>query len=197
MRFLAAEAISPVIANLLLCAIAVIVAVLVFLFCRGFSFVVWNTDEPCIFEIVDINHTDEDDHHLNYDSRVSLWYNPNSPSKDENTTEAAMTEFWERLGVHKTEPDRTHNYVKNDLYPIFFKNGQKVYARIKTMEAHEFIPTHHTGVQYITGEGSKWCPNGRIIVDFTDGTFRPGDVVRVEIRDVGTDALISADTYTA
>lgn len=197
MGSLAAAANSHIIAELLLCAIVFIVATLILLFCQGFSFSFQIAEEPCIFEIIDINHTDEEDHHLNYDSRVSLWYNPDSPPEDENATEAAMTAFWERLGVRKIEPDRTRYYNKNNLYPIFFKNGQKVEARIETMEAHEFIQTHHTGSQYMTGKGSKWCPNGRIIIDFADGTFRPGDVVRVEIRDVRTNALISADTYTA
>ncbi|WP_342676013.1 hypothetical protein [Methanofollis sp. UBA420] len=190
------EATSHLIGELILCAIVMTAAVLLIIYCPEFSFSFSISEEPCIFEIIDIAHVDDDSpYSMNYDSRVALWYNPRPPPEDAG--DAAMKEFWKRLGVHMTEPDRTCYYVKNDLYPTFFKNGQKVEACILTMEAHEFIQTHHTGTQYMTGEGSMWCPNGRIIVDFANGTFRPGDVVRVEIRDTRTDALISADTYTA
>jgi len=189
------EAASSLVGELMVCAIVFIAFILLLIWCLGFFFSFSITEEPCIFEIIDINHTDEKDHHLNYDSRVSLWYNPYPPP--ENTVDAAMKEFWKCLGVYKTEPDRTRYYVKNDLYPTFFKNGRKVEAHITTMEAHKFIQTRHTGSQYMTGEGSMWCPKGRIIIDFADRTFYPGDVVRVEIRDVRTGALVSADTYTA
>ncbi|MDD4254124.1 MAG: hypothetical protein PHP59_01980 [Methanofollis sp.] len=190
------EATSHLIGELILCAVVMTAAVLLIIYCLGFSFSFSISEEPCIFEIIDIAHVDDDSpYSMNYDSRVALWYNPRPPPED--ASDAAMKEFWKRLGVHTTEPDRTRYYVKNDMYPTFFKNGQKVEARILTMEAHEFIQTHHTGTQYMTGKGSMWCPNGRIIVDFPNGTFRPGDVVRVEIRDTRTDALISVDTYTA
>lgn len=190
-----AEAASHPLADLILCALVLILALLLLLFLPHFSFSFSTPEEPCIFEIVAINHTKEKTHELNYDSRVTLWYNPHPPPED--ARDAAMKEFWKHLGVRKTEPDRTRYYVKNDLYPVFFKNGRKVEARIQTLYAYEFISTHHNGAQYMTGRRSKWCPNGRITIDFTDCTFRPGDVVRVEIRDVRTGALVSADTYTA
>jgi hypothetical protein len=189
------EADSSTIGTLILCALVLILALLLLLLCLGFSFSFSITEEPCIFEIVDIAHVDDKTNRMNYDSRVTLWYNPHPPPED--TVDAAMKKFWKVVGVEVIEPDRTRYYVKNDLYPTFFKNGQKVEARILTMEAHEFIQTHHTGTQYMTGTGSKWCPNGRIIIDFADRTFYPGNVVRVEIRDVRTGALVSADTYTA
>ncbi|WP_298665922.1 hypothetical protein [uncultured Methanofollis sp.] len=189
------EGVSPPLGSLIFCALTLALAALLVLIFPHFSFSFSVQDEPCIFEIVDINHTREKTHELNYDSRVTLWYNPRPPP--EGAGDVALKEFWKRLGVHKTETDRTRYYVKNDLYPTFFKNGQKVEARILTMEAHRFIQTGHTGTQYMTGTGNMWCPKGRITIDFADGTFRPGDVVRVEIRDVRTDALVSADTYTA
>ena len=65
------------------------------------------------------------------------------------------------------------------------------------MYAHEFIQTHHYGVQTMNGEGSRWYPGRPITIDFTDGTFRPGDVVCVEIYSNTDGRLISADTYTA
>jgi hypothetical protein len=189
------EAESPLVAGVILCAIVIIAAAIILLFCLGFSFSFSITEEPCIFEIVDIRHIAEDGHTLNCDSNVTLWYNPHPPPED--TVDAAMKEFWKVVGVEVIEPDRTREYVKDDLNATFFKNGQKVRARISTMDAHELISTHHTGVQRMNGTGRAWCPGDSIYIDLNDRTFYPGNVVRVEIRDVRTGALVSADTYTA
>jgi hypothetical protein len=191
------EAESPLVAVAFLCAIGIIAAVIVLLFCLGFffSFSFSTAEEPCIFEIVEVRHIAEDGHTLNCDSRVTLWYNPHPPP--ENAVDAAMKMFWKVVGVEVVEPDRTREYVKNDLNATFFKNGRKVRARISTIDAHELISTHHTGVQRMNGTGRVWRPGDSIYIDLKDHTFYPGNVVRIEIRDVRTGVLVSADTYTA
>ena len=105
--------------------------------------------------------------------------------------------MWWYLGTPEDNADRTREYEKSDLSAHFFRNGEPISASIPTMYAHEFISTHHYGVQTMNGEGSRWYPGRPITIDFTDGTFRPGDVVRVEIYSNTDGRLISADTYVA
>ena len=181
-------------ANLLLVAITMILAALVLLMLNLSSLYLDMGREPCIFEIDSINHLDEDGQTLKYDSRVTLRYNSTPVSPDIHDPVYLMREY---LRCREDNADRTAWYKKDDLSAQFYKNGEPLPARIPTMEAHEFISTHHYGIQYITGTGSLWCPGGRITIDFTDGTFRPGDVVRVEIYSNTDGRLISADTYVA
>jgi len=188
------EAVSALQADLLLVAIAMILAVLVLLMFYLPSLDLDMTGAPCIFEIVSINHLDEDGKTLKYDSRVTLRYNRTPASLDIRDPTDLM-----RLYQRSPEEnaDRTAWYVKHDLSAQFFKNGEPLFVRIPTLDAHEFIPTHHYGVQYMKGTDSHWCPGGSITIDFTDGTFRPGNVVRVEIYSNTDGRLISADTYIA
>jgi len=188
------EAVSSLQANLLLVALAMILAALVLLMFHLPSLDLDMTGAPCIFEIDSINHLDEDGHTLKYDSRVTLRYNSTPTSPDVRDPVYLMREY---LRCREDNADRTAWYVKDDLSAQFFRNGEPLFVRIPTLDAHEFIPTHHYGVQYMKGTDSHWCPGGRITIDFTDGTFRPGDVVRVEILSNTDGRLISADTYTA
>jgi hypothetical protein len=188
------EAISSLQANLLLIAITMILAALVLLMLHLSSLYLDMAGEPCIFEIDSINHLDEDGQTLKYDSRVTLRYNSTPVSPDIHDPVYLMQAY---LGCREDNADRTAWYVKDDLSAQFFRNGEPLFVRIPTLDAHEFIPTHHYGVQYMKGTDSHWCPGGRITIDFTDGTFRPGDVVRVEILSKTDGLLISADTYVA
>ncbi|MDK2974656.1 MAG: hypothetical protein PWP08_1027 [Methanofollis sp.] len=192
------EAVSALQAELLLVAIVIILSAMILaylLLTSGMlSFDPGMAGAPCIFEIVSINHLDEDGQTLKYDSRVTLRYNRTPTSPDIRDPAYLMRQY---LGYQEENADRTAWYVKDDLSAQFFRNGEALPSRIPTMEAHEYISTHHYGVQYITGTGSQWCPGGSITIDFTDGTFRPGDNVRVEIYSNTDGRLISADTHTA
>jgi hypothetical protein len=42
---------------------------------------------------------------------------------------------------------------------------------------------------------SRWYPDQQLYIDFSDGTFRPGDTIRIEIYDKKTGKIISRDTY--
>jgi hypothetical protein len=126
-------------------------------------------DVPATFQITSVLHTNEHGV-LNYDSRVVLL----------NTG--------------------TTNYPNKYLRAIFLKNGKPVNSRIQTMNGHDFISTAHFGVQTMGGTGSQgifWGPGERIALDFTDGTFHPGDIISAEIYDTTTNLLISRHAYKA
>lgn len=187
-------AVSALQAELLLIAIAMILAVLLLLMLHPPSLYLDLTRPPCIFEIEAVHHLDEDGKTLKYDSRVTLRYNRPPASPDIRDPLYLMRLY---LRTPEENADRTAWYEKSDLSAQFYRNGEPIYVSIPTLYAHEFIPTHHYGVQYMTGTGRLWCPGGRITIDFTDGTFRPGDLVGVEVYSKSAGRVISADTYLA
>lgn len=189
------EAVSALQATLLLVAITMILAALVFLrIPLHFSLDLGMTEPPCIFEIVSIKHIDDATGTMKWDSRVTLRYNRTPVSFDIRNPDDLMHRY---LGTEEENADRTEWYVKDDLSARFFRNGVALNIDIPTMDADKFIPTHHYGVQTMNGEGDHWYPGSSITIDFNDGTFRSGDVVRVEIYSNTDGRLISADTYTA
>ncbi len=91
-------------------------------------------------------------------------------------------------------------YDNRQLMAVFFRNGQEVDAPIPTMNGEEFISTHHTGVQTMGGSGCRgrtWEPRERVVIDFSDRTFRLFDQVRVDIVDKRTGQVISRHSRTA
>jgi hypothetical protein len=42
---------------------------------------------------------------------------------------------------------------------------------------------------------AKWYPDQSIWIDFSDGTFGPGDTIRIEVFDTTTGKIISRDTW--
>jgi len=131
----------------------------------------WDNGEiPAIFKITSISHVDEKTGALNYDSRVIILHTGLAPFQNEN------------------------------LIAKFFKNEQPVPCKILTMHGEDFIPTHHFGIQTISGEGCKgttWLPGERVALDFNDKTFHPGDLVTAEIYDTTTGKIISRHSYRA
>lgn len=186
------QGVSPQVGTLLLVAMTVILALSILAIGLGFqlSFDLFPQDEPCIFEIEKVTHNYSG---KQYASMVTLWYN-DTPTQPVDDVESRLKKLfgWERV-----EPDRKKDYVKDNLWAQFYRNEELLYTKIPTMDAHLFIPTHHYGIQTMSGHSSKWCPNGRITIDFSDGTFHPGDIVRVEIYSKSEGRLISADTHTA
>ena len=107
---------------------------------------------------------------LNYDSRVLLRH----------------------MGTTSLENDQ--------LKPVFYRNGIIVPCRISTMNGHKFVPTVHIGVQTMGGmgcSGETWEPGEKILIDFTDGTFLPGDRVRMDVIDKISGLTVSSHSYTA
>jgi hypothetical protein len=127
------------------------------------------TETPSFIEIRRFYHENEHGA-LNYDSRVILYHNG------------------------------TENLENSKLWAEFYRNGGKLPVIIETLNGYEFVSTHHQGVQTIGGlgcSGPSWSPGEKILIDFSDGTFHPGDQVRVDIFVRPSGALISQYTRTA
>jgi FlaG/FlaF family flagellin (archaellin) len=162
-------ALSPVTATTLMVAVTIILAAIIaamIFFLPSVQY--FFAPIPAIFTITSIESTDEITGILNYDSRVILRHTG------------------------------TATYQNKNLRAQFYKNGVQVNANIQTLNGHDFISTIHTGVQWMGGmgcEGVMWTPGEMTAIDFTDGTFRPGDSVQVDIIDSTTNQIISRHTY--
>jgi len=155
---------SNTIATFLLVTITIILAMLVLLMCLNFQLDFTEVIEtPSFIEIRSVIHTNEPGA-LNYDSRVVLFHNG------------------------------TKSYPNKDLTAVFYRNGNRLSCTIETLNGHDFIPTHHFGIQTIGGLGcqqDKWNPHEKIVIDFTDRTFHPGDTITVEIYQKPKNFLVS------
>jgi hypothetical protein len=164
-----ANATSYPVGIILLVAITFLLALLVLLMVQFQPFAFTREKEiPAIFTITSIQGVDEITGHLNYDSRLILLHTG------------------------------TVEYQNRDLKAIIVKNGERVSCVINTMNGHDFISTSHTGVQWMGGSGCSgetWSPHERISLDFSDGTFHPGDVVQIDVIDKVTDKTISRHTF--
>ena len=124
---------------------------------------------PSFLEIKSIRHESESGP-MNYDSRVTLYHNG------------------------------TIKYKNRDLYAVFFRNQEQVPCSIGTLNGYDFISTHHYGVQTLAGAGCSgewWSPYEKIAIDFTDGTFHPGDRITVEVYQNPGARIVSRHSRTA
>jgi flagellin-like protein len=147
------RAVSPQIGVILLVAITLVLAILVLLLFHLPSFDFLKQKEPSFLEIRSVFHQDEHGY-LNYDSRVILFHSG------------------------------TETLNNSQLWAEFYRNGTKLPVNIITMNGNEFISTPHYGVQTMGGlgcSGSTWTPGEKIALDFSDGTFHPGDTIRADI----------------
>ncbi len=161
------DATSHTTATILLVAITIILALLVLLMFRMPAFEWYKP--PSFLEIQDVYGVNEQGV-LNYDSRVLLCHTGTASLKND------------------------------DLKALFYRNDVLLPCRISTMNGHNFIPTVHIGVQTMGGPGCSgptWEPREKIIIDFTDGTFHPGDRVRMDVFSRSTGALVSSHAHTA
>ena len=159
------NAASDSIGVILMVSVTFLLALLVLLMITIQPFA-WNMEKeiPEIFTITSIESVDEITDHLNFDSRVILLH----------TGETA--------------------FQNRNLTAKFFKNGQPVSCSITTMNGHDFIDTIHWGVQWMGGmgcSGATWSPGEMMRIDFTDGTFHPGDRVQVDIFNKNGNEIIS------
>lgn len=166
-------AISPIMGIILMIGIVIILAMLVLLMCLGFQMPHGEPQVPDIFRIVNINHFD-DNGKLDYNSYVVL----------KNTGKKS--------------------YRNGYLSVKLFVNGAGINCNLITLNGNAFCSSNHYGVQNIGGEGtrgnnlysiSRWYEGQDIFIDFNDGTFRPGDTIRIEVYDSITGQIISRDTY--
>jgi len=141
--------------NILLLAIVIIAGALILAYLLGFLTFLWGTSPfPSPIQIYGVYHTHDIHPNSRSDSRVVLINNSDI------------------------------EYPNKDLMANFLRNGQEVHACINTLNGHLFIPTAHNGVQWMGGPGcsdSNFSPHETIVIDFTDDTFRMGDLVTVTI----------------
>ncbi len=92
------------------------------------------------------------------------------------------------------------DYPNRDLVARFFRNREPVLTGIFTLNGHEFIKTHHYGVQYIGGEGCKdalFARNEMLKVNLKNGLIRPGDLVELRVYQKGvTDTLLPINGWS-
>ncbi|MDO8874389.1 MAG: hypothetical protein Q7V05_16945 [Methanoregula sp.] len=89
-------------------------------------------------------------------------------------------------------------YKNQNLYAKTYKNGIPLDCVISTMNGHDFISSHHFGIQNIKGmSGKTWYANLAISINYKDRTFHPGDEVTFEVYDNTTNKIISRHMYTA
>jgi flagellin-like protein len=158
---------SPVTGIILLIGITFILAMLVLLMCLGFRLPSGDTSVPAIFVINQIRHVNPYGI-LDYDSYVVI----------ENTGKIP--------------------YDNRNLYARAYRNGEHVPCDIPTMNGNDFLPTHHFGIQKLGGFGSHdflWYPGATIYIDYTKGTFHPGDIVQFDVYDRTNRTIISRNTY--
>jgi hypothetical protein len=89
-------------------------------------------------------------------------------------------------------------YNNQNLYAKTYKNGIPLDCVISTMNGHDFISSHHFGIQYIKGmSGKTWYSDLAISINYKDKTFKPGDEVTFEVFDNTTNQIISRHMYRA
>jgi hypothetical protein len=165
---LAEDAVSPVLGIILNIAIVLILAMLVLLMFHIPTLYGDDGGIPAIFIITSVESIDDYTGRMNYDSRVII--------------------------LHTGQL----NYENRNLSANFYKNGIPVRCNIESFHGADVTGSIHSGIQWMGGPGCSgdlWTPNERTKIDFTDGTFRPGDSIRMDIIDKKTDSVISRHTF--
>lgn len=163
------QAMSPVIAEILMIGIVMILAIIVLLLFKLPSFYFFEAEAPSSLQIMGVYHENEYGY-LNYDSRVILV----------------------NKGVDKYENGELYAafYRNGEMVPckIETMNGNEFIST-----HHDGVQTlGGSGCR-----GDFWNPNEKIAIDFTDLTFRPGDEIKMEIFRKPSKNLISRHLYTA
>jgi flagellin-like protein len=160
--------ISPATGAILLVAITIALAMIVLLM---FSFPdmdpLKDPDVPVIFEITEIRDTNPQGV-VNHDSFMKLV----------------------NIG--------TRAYDNRKLYAKTYRNGVLLPCMIPFINFNDFIDVHPNGIETIGGPGTgnyHWNPGAEIFVDYSDGTFRPGNVVTFEVYNRTNNRIISRDIY--
>jgi len=149
------DGVSPVIAELLLLALALILCALLAACLMNYSctpLVPSPSEPPEILAIVSVDHYN--DKKLTFASKVKL----------------------RNIG---TKPLVNQNYSAE-----VYINDVKQYVIINTLQAHDFIDTHHFGISTISGSGPtgyEWEPGNSGDFDLLDSMVQPGCTLRIDI----------------
>ena len=122
----------------------------------------------------------------------SFWFesgcecNPPSPIKitqiDNEKTSAGR--YKSIVTIQNTAP---YSLPNDDLRLELFINGKK-FRDVSTLNGHNFIASHHYGVQTIGGLGThnqNMVSNSFITIDFADNTIYPDEIVTIRIYQKG------------
>jgi hypothetical protein len=155
---------------ILMIVITIILAGVLLAMLLMFQVALLDTDAPEIFKVTTIRHVDEHGV-MNYDSRLVL--------------------------VHTG----TIAYENRKLMAKIKKNDVPLNFVIATLNGNDYINyAHTTGVHIIGGPGCSgnfWTPGEMTYIEFSHGTFHPGDRVTFEVYDNTTKQIISRHIYRA
>lgn len=93
----------------------------------------------------------------------------------------------------------TENLPNRQLTAAFYCDGVRVRCNLESFHGEDTPGgSIHTGYEKIKGEGCRgetWESGASVLIDFNNGTFLPGQTVRVDIIDIGTGCVISRDSF--
>ncbi len=151
--------ISPAIATLLIIALTLILCAILIVYCMGLVNIQWEqplNTSPPELLAIVSVNHYDDNGKLTYESIVTL----------------------QNIGTH---PLRNSDY-RAEIYI----NDIKQYIVIKTLQALEFLSTHHNGIQLHYGAGPRgdiWEVGNSGVFDLNDRTIHPGDLLQIYIID--------------
>lgn len=148
-------------------AVTIILAALILILLTLVPGQLYDLSAPTIFEITDIRHTNEHGQ-VNLESYMTVTNIGNNP------------------------------FDNRRLYARTYRNGKLLACLIPTFNGDGFIQVHPYGIQTLGGPGSYnylWQPHRQVYIDYSQGTFRPGDSVQFEVYDRDTGRVISRDTW--
>jgi flagellin-like protein len=166
---------SPIIGVVLMIGITIILAMLLLFICLGFSLLQGEATVPTIFKITNVVHTN-DYGKMTKASRVVL------------------------MNIGKRDYPNTFLSVK------LFVNDIPADLELPSLNGYAAINLPHHGYKNVGGPGTgggmyksvaQWYSGQLININFRDGTFGPGDTIRLEVYDSRSGEIISRDTYPA
>jgi hypothetical protein len=157
----------------LMISITIILAAIVLLICLGFQMPHAEPSVPTIFKITNVVHT-------------------NDYKKMTKASRVVLMNIGER------------GYPNTFLSVKLFVNDIPADLELPSLNGYAAINLPHHGYKNVGGPGTdggmykstaQWYSGQLIIINFRDGTFGPGDTIRLEVYDSRTDEIISRDTY--
>jgi hypothetical protein len=161
------DAVSPVVGVAVLLAVTLVLVAIIAAFLFWFPHLC-DPFPRAVVQVVEVHDYNEAGTRLNFDSRVLL----------------------RNLG--------SEDLPNRPLTAAFYADGVRVDCVLETFHGEDFIPTHHLGIERIQGEGCRgetWEAGAHVLIDFRDGTFRPGQTVRVDIIHTGENCVISRHSF--
>lgn len=164
---------SLIIGIILMIGITIILAMLLFFICLGFSLLQSEASVPTIFRITNVVHTNEYGK-MNRESYVVL---KNIRKESYRNRYLSVKLYVNDVQVKMNLPTLNGDASCSSLHYGVSKIGGK--GSEGDMDKSV----------------SKWYPDQSIWIDFSDGTFGPADTIRIEVFDSTTGNIISRDTW--